>query len=361
MDKNKLNKILSEVYYDIGNPAGFASALKLFKAVKIKHPQITLNEVKHFLSSQLTYTLHKKRRVRFKRNKVMVEHVSEQFQADLVDMQSFSKSNDNYKYILTVIDILSKYAFAIPIKNKTNKEVIPAFKRIFDDRKPTRLQTDQGTEFISRELLKFYKENEIQFFTAKNPATKATNVERFNRTLKAKMFKVFSTQGTYRYLDILPKIVSAYNKTIHRATGMRPVDVTHKNEHLAFQKLYGYKNKREYLKSQTVKSKHRVGDTVRLQYDKTQFEKGYLPVWTDQTDEITEISNVGKPTYKLKDGNRRYYEDDIQVIGDKPEYRVQDVIKVRTRQGIREYFVSWLNYPPSANSWIKAKDVRAFK
>lgn len=206
MDEDNLNKVLGKIYYDVKHPAGFASAAKLYEAAKPKIPEIKLKQVKQFLSSQLTYTLQKRRRVRFKRNKVLVDHVSEQFQADLVDMQAFKRNNDNYSYILTVVDVLSKYGYAIPMKNKTHKEVIPALKQVFDDRKPTRFQTDQGTEFTGKELLKFYKDNEVQFFTAKNPATKATNVERFNRTLKAKMFKIFSTQGTYRYLDSLPDI-----------------------------------------------------------------------------------------------------------------------------------------------------------
>lgn len=155
--------------------------------------------------------------------------------------------------------------------------------------------------------------------------------------------------------------MSAYNHTKHASTGMRPVDVTHRNEHIVFKALYGFKNKREYLMSLHVKPKHKIGDTVRLQYDKTAFEKGYLPTWTDETDEILSVNRVGRPTYRLKDGNRRYYDEDLQVIGKDPEYRIENVIKVRTRKGVREYFVSWLNFPKSANSWIDSKNVRIFK
>ena len=101
---------------------------------------------------QNTYTLHKQKRKNFLRNKVLVKNINEQFQADIVDMQMFSKHNNNYKYILTVIDVLSKYAFAKPLKTKSSKDVLKAFENIFKERKPFKLQTDKGKEFVNNDL-----------------------------------------------------------------------------------------------------------------------------------------------------------------------------------------------------------------
>ena len=72
-----------------------------------KH-QISRNRIRLWLQKQDTYTLHKPVRYRFKRNRVIVGAIDEQWEADLVIMDSISKYNNGFKYILTVIDVLSK-------------------------------------------------------------------------------------------------------------------------------------------------------------------------------------------------------------------------------------------------------------
>jgi transposase InsO family protein len=78
----------------------------------------------------------------------------------------------------------------IPLKDKTGKTLVVAFTTIFESgRRPVRLQTDKGTEFTNRVFQKILRENEVHFFTTQNEETKASIVERFNRTLKTKMWK----------------------------------------------------------------------------------------------------------------------------------------------------------------------------
>ena len=107
----------------------------------------------------------------------------------------FSRQNNGYRFILTVIDCFSKYAFALPLKNKSGSEVKSALQRIIEERKPEKLQTDRGKEFINSSVQNYLKENDIQFFTTFNTLFKCAIVERFNRTLKAKMFKYFTFTG----------------------------------------------------------------------------------------------------------------------------------------------------------------------
>lgn len=348
-----MDKILRNIYYDKSSPAGYASAEKLYKEAK-KHTKVTLKDVKKFLEGQLTFSLHKNARRKWLRKRVMIDHVDECMQADLVDLQMYSKDNDSYKYILTAIDLLSKFAFAIPIKSKTNTGVKGALKKIFEQRKPSRFQTDQGLEFASKEMKRFYKEYEIKYYTAKNEDTKAQTVERFNRTLKAKMFKIFTAQGNRRYIDFLDEIVKTYNSTVHRSTGMQPRLVTHENEHIVFKKLYGYKNKREFLIANMKEPKdNKEGDTVRLKYKMGPFDKGYFPNWTDKTYKIKRRTAGG--LFHLEGQKRRYYDKEIQKIDSDPLYRIDQLIKVRMKKGKEEYYVSWLNYPPEYNSWIDAK------
>ena len=99
------DKILSDIYYNQKNPASFSSVSKLYKAAKAKNNKITLKYVKDWVSGELTYTLHKSKRNNYKREKIFVTKPNEQFQGDLVDMKMFSRQNNGYKWILTVIDL----------------------------------------------------------------------------------------------------------------------------------------------------------------------------------------------------------------------------------------------------------------
>ena len=87
---------------------------------------------------------------------MIVNGMDEQWQADLVDMQSFARDNKGIKFLLTVIDVLSKRAWAVPLKNKTGAEIIKAFEKIFKEgRTPEKLQTDAGSEFMNRQFQTF--------------------------------------------------------------------------------------------------------------------------------------------------------------------------------------------------------------
>ena len=87
--------------------------------------------VKKFLQTQDTYTLHKPVRRRFQRRRVITGGINQQHQIDLVDVQNFKKENDNISYLLTGIDIFSKYAYVIPLKNKSSETLLEVFKKIF--------------------------------------------------------------------------------------------------------------------------------------------------------------------------------------------------------------------------------------
>ena len=126
--------------------------------------------------------------------------------ADLVDMQKNKSQNKNFNYILTVIDIFSKFAWAIPIKNKTGDSITRAFEIIFKDRIPTKLHTDKGLEFINKSTQNLFKRKGIHWFATENE-TKAQVVERFNRTLKSKMYKYFTAKGTKTWINIIDELV----------------------------------------------------------------------------------------------------------------------------------------------------------
>ena len=114
-------------------------------------------DVQDWLSQQDLYTLHKPARRRYKRSLVIVSGINVQFQADLADVQNLSRYNKGYKYLLTCIDVFSKYAWTVPLKTKRGQELVKAFQTILSSgRKPNKLQTDQGKEFVTNIFRNFY-------------------------------------------------------------------------------------------------------------------------------------------------------------------------------------------------------------
>ena len=138
-------KYLRELYYNPESPASFGGVDSIYRAVKndAKY-QISRNKIRSWLQKQDTYTLHKPVRYRFKRNRVIAGAIDEQWEADLVIMDSLSKYNNGFKYILTVIDVLSKYAWVEPIKAKTGENLVKAFEKILrKGRKPETFHSDK--------------------------------------------------------------------------------------------------------------------------------------------------------------------------------------------------------------------------
>jgi len=352
---------LREIYYNPSNPASFSSAERLHKQLQRTGSSLSLDKIKNWLSGQNTYTLHKQAYVNFRRNPIIVEHIDEQWQADLVDLQDFSRKNAGNKYILTVIDIFSKYAWAVPIKNKTAKSVVEAFVKIFRQRIPIKLQTDQGKEFVNHTFTQFLNKHGIDFFTSKNKRIKCSVVERFNRSLKSKMFKYFTAKGTRKYVDVLDDFLTSYNNRIQRSIGMRPSGVRKEDEAKIFQRLYGVRSMRELLFKRS-KTKFNVGDKVRIQYPKDPLQKGYYPGWTDQIFKIQKVLPQSKQSmFRLINDEdvelpSRFYNRELQKVIN-PTYRIEKIIRTRKKGNIKEYFVKWLNHPSSYNSWIKESDL----
>ena len=158
---------------------------------------------------QDAYTLHKPSRIHFKRRKTLSRGIDDLWQADLADVSSLSKYNDSYRYLLTCIDVFSKKARVVPLKNKTGVALREAFATMIKDVKPKLLQTDKGTEFPNWAFQQFLKDNEIRHYTSENEDIKCSVVERWNRTLKTKMWRYFTYASTLRDVDVLPALVGS--------------------------------------------------------------------------------------------------------------------------------------------------------
>ena len=374
--QSKIDALLQRLYYDAENSASaFTGKERVYRTAKLELPTITRRDVDNWFARQLTYTLHKPARHNFRRNKTIVLAIDEQWQADLCDMTSRAKDNDGYTFLLTVIDCFSRFAWVEPLPNKSGVEILKAFKRILalSHRKPQRLQTDKGSEFLNTQVQQFLRAQNIEFFTT-NSEMKAAQVERFNRTIKTRMFKHFTTTNTSRYVDVLQSLVDGYNHSYHRSIKMRPVDVRESDSSLLRQRLYAtpktavaaskLKRRRRRQQHETIKRdsktyKYAIGTLVRISKARRVFRKGYLPNWTEETFTVYNRRNIGEPFYYLRDYNDErikggFYEHELQPVAEQEEYRIETVLSSkRDRDGKTRYLVKWQGWPEKFNSWIE--------
>ncbi|GFU61268.1 uncharacterized protein TNCV_5033271 [Trichonephila clavipes] len=218
--------------------------------------------------------------------------------------QSLSKFNDGYRYLLTCICVLSKYAWAIPLHDKNVKTVVSAFEQIFSERVPLKLQTD-------------------------------------------------AEKNTKRYIDVVDKLVYSYNNTWHRSIQMTPASVTETNQSQVSENLYGKQNNKK-----VNKPNYRLNDTVRISKEKLLFEKGYEQNWTREIFTIHEIIRRNPIVYKLKDFageviRGTFYEQELQKVMHSGYYPVENFLKTREKNGKKEYFVKLLGYPEKFNTWVQ--------
>ncbi|KAL9973868.1 hypothetical protein ACROYT_G020374 [Oculina patagonica] len=186
------------------------------------------------------------------------------------------------------------------MKDKKGASITNAFNNIVinDKRKPEYVWVDKGSEFYNKTFKEWLKQNDINMYSTFNEG-KAVVIERFNRTLKNKMYKQFTIQGNTQYLEILPKIVKEYNNTKHSSIKMTPTEASKKkNEGTVYFNLYGD------MEPLSAKPKFKVGDKVRIsKYKRIVFDKGYTPNWSEEMFVITKIQHTNPITYKIKDLN----------------------------------------------------------
>ncbi|XP_044577561.1 uncharacterized protein LOC123260480 [Cotesia glomerata] len=282
------------------------SAKNILKYSAENKSELSQDDVKEWLNKQETFTKHRMNRKRFIRRTYNVESIDDVWEADLADLRSISTYNKGYKYILIVIDVMSKYAWAEPLINKTSLSVTQAFQKILsrsNKRIPRLVQTDSGKEFLGETFQEFLRKKGILFRTVRNPDVKAAIVERLNRTIKERIWRYFTYSRTKKYLDILQKIIYAYNHTTHTGIKMAPVNVNNNTAQIAFNNLKKrYENEKRSALLKNRKLKYAVGDLVRISKAKAAFTKGYESGWSSEVFKVSSISEYRQPlVYILTD------------------------------------------------------------
>ena len=256
-------------------------------------------------SSILADELHKPIIRKFNKRKIYSQFKDNIWRVDLADMQSLSRKNKGITYLLCAIDLYSKYAFVIPLKDKKGIGIANAFNKIIkqSSRKPNKIWVDHGGEFYNNVFEKWLSDNYINIYSTYNEG-KSVVAERFIRTLKNKFYKHMTATGKNIHYDVLDDIVNKYNNTKHSTIKMKPIDV--KN------------NKRVYIDEHNEKdSRFKVGDGVRISKFENIFAKGYTPNWSSEIFIADKINDTVPYTYNLKDLNDEeimgsFYDKELQ-------------------------------------------------
>lgn len=306
--------------------------------------------------------LHRNARKNYPRRSYVMRGINDTFQADLVEMIPYARQNKGYRYILMVIDVFSKRAWAKPLKNKTGEETTKAMATIFADHPnhiPRNLHTDRGKEFYNHHFQTLMKKHGINHYST-GSKMKASIVERLNRTIMNKIWRQFSLQGSNKWLNNLQPVIDEYNSSHHRTIQMRPCDVTKSNEKELLKSVY---NPRTHIPLNLInniikKSKFQTDDYVRISKHKTVFEKGYTPNWSAEIFQISKVLPTRPITYLIRDSNDEqlsgcFYSQELQKTKHPDVYLIERVLK---RKG-NKLQVKWLGIDKARPQWIDKKNV----
>ena len=313
--KNKAFDIAKDPKYD-GYQRGLASMVYKFFDSKVSGSGAKLIPQNERLANEL----HKPIIRKFEKRKVYSTFKDNIWGVDFADMQLLSKYNKGIRFFLCVIDIFSKYAWVVPLKDKKGISIVKAFQSILkqSNRKANKIWVDKGSEFYNTYFKKRLRDNDIVMYSTHNEG-KSVVAERFIRTLKSKIDKYMTSTSKNVYIDQLDDIVDEYNNTYHTTIKMKPIDV----------KDNTYINSIKDINNKDPKFK--VGDHVRISKYKNIFAKGYMPNWSEEVFVIKKVKNTVPWTYVINDLNGEeiigtFYEKELQKTSQE-EFRIEKVIR----------------------------------
>lgn len=354
---------LVKEYNDPTSPGAFGGVRNLYEKVKKDGVyDLSVDDIKEFLTSRDEYTLHKRVWHKYKTHHIVIGGPNDTHQGDLIDMgRQSAKQNDGVNFLLTVIDCFTRMAYVEPIENKSGKQMVSALDNIYKNRDtPSIFISDSGKEFVGHMTQLWFKNHDVQFYIA-GGIHKAQYIERFNQSLKHHVSRYMTLNNSLRYIDVLDDFVRAYNHTYNTATGYRPVDINETNARSVFLNMYGapstwFHNIKE--------PKFEIGDTVRISRAKHVFEKGYEESYTREVFVIEKILYTEPREYKLKSLTNqpikgRFYEKELVKVTMKENdlYQIEKVVKERIVKGVKQYFVKWKGWDKSHNQWVNAGDM----
>lgn len=309
---------LEEIYY---NPSlGLRGRDNLYRKAHELGLKVTQKEVGNFLKSQELHQVIAPQ----KPNTIPLyaPYPFARVQLDLLDVSNeIPSKNDNVRYIMCLIDVVSRYGFIRTLKTKSEAEVFNAFKSIVDeiDKKfhvtIARVDSDNEPSFLSHVFRNYCQQKGIEQHLSEVGDYKSKGVvERWNRTLRELIARYRTAYQTNRYVDILNEIVEGYNNTYHSFLKTSPVTavIDPLYYHDVFSQRYW-----ESMKSTIYKHPLKPGDKVRLLVKRKTFDKSSSMIrWTVTAHQIEEIID-----HKYKVSNRvgLYKRDELKKVDEVEE------------------------------------------
>ena len=360
-------KRIEDVYHDPKHPASFTGDRKVL-AKHLGKTFLKKNNLEKWLQKDDSYSSHKPIRYKFKRRQTMAAGPRRQYQIDLLDTSKYSSSNEGVKFLLTAIDVFSKFAWAIPIPNKTGPVVANALKKILPLKKTPSLsiQSDKGTEFRNKHVQDLLKNKNIRFFTSENDDIKASIVERFNRTLQSKIHRYMTHKRTFTFLPVLKDLVEAYNNRVHSSTGLTPIFLANSKDRSIHYAVWNilYPDDKPW---RLARPQFKVGDYVRINKTKGAFRKSYIAGWSREVFRVKKVDSTAYPvTYRIVDeaGEEvlgRFYTQELQGASAPEFYDVEKIVKKRKKNKKTQYLVKWLGYSDAHNSWVDEENLSEYR
>ena len=376
-------EILQDIYLNPRNPGGFSGQLKLKRAACEVRPDISIKDVKNFLKTQESHTLHGVVPKKYLKRRVSVRGPGHLLSSDLADMTNEArKSNSMYRYLIFIIDCFSRKLSVIPIKDKRGSTVASELDKYLSSSQYSYklLWTDQGAEYMNSHTKKVCEKHGVKLYHVYNRRFKACYSERAIRTVKQKLFKILTHFNTNDFISYLDDVVSAYNDSPHRGLlGLTPNKVHEMKDPEEIkslelkqfdQKLKNYGSSIKHQNSRINFSQRDIlpeGTYVRLlsNVSEEQFHKSYKPIFTI---EIFEIDCVVKETpvlYYLKDlaGERIkgvVYRNEIVPVSLPEYYPIEKILesKICPKTKKKIHLVKFLGWPEKFADWVRSDSLK---
>ena len=362
-------------------PASFSSAKKLLAAARVERSDITLNDVKQYLSTQPSFTKHGFVPKTYRKSMVIVRAPGILLSSDLADFSNLKDHNNGFRYLIVFIDCYSRRLWAFPIKDKRGETV----SKVLDDYllhhhyNFSSLWVDRGKEYHNSHVEKICKKHDINMYSVMNYRVKASFSERVIRTIKSKLYRLFTHFNSYNYIDHLDSVVMAYNESRHVGLlGLTPNQVDNITDRDTLDNLtkkmikqkfgnYGAIKRRRHQLDLSLKDILPVNTYVRLLAINADhvFNKSYVPLFTEEVFAIESINLKENPiTYRLRDLNReiiegRVYRNELKVAAKPTLFDIEKIIQKKYCRKTKKklVLVKFIGYPDSFNLWLDAKDL----
>ena len=384
MDDVKPEKytFLDSIYHDVSSPDSFASIKKLHAAARNNgRRDITLKDVKNYLTTQTSYTLHGYVPKTYRKSMVIVWGPGNLLSSDLADFSNLKDYNEGYRYLVFFIDCYSRKLSITPIKDKKSETL----SKVLDDYLTSssynysRLWVDRGGEYYNNKVQKICQKHNVKMYSVHNYKMKASYSERVIKTIKGKLYKLFTHFNSYNYLDHLQDVVKSYNNSKHAGLlGMTPNQVHIITNEMVLQDLTRKMIKQKYTNYGAIKrGRWQLDFSIRsLIPENTHvrllavnadniFNKSYLPLFTQEIFKVHSVNRNSNPiTYTLSDLNNeviegRVYRNEIKVAAKPTLFDIEKIIQKKYCRKTKKHLalVKYIGYPDSFNEWIDVKNL----